>query len=539
VNAIVPRNTVEQIVRYRDEALRLFEIAHQRLEEAYQAEVEAIDMAKRAFPSTNAYNAAHSHATRLAMHPISKLPFDDYMAEKRRIIDLNVWAWIVSHTDLEHLMDTQAKNQLREQMKHIAEPAKPGDIVTQEEVAKGMPPVTVENVMATLEEFAFNADMIFMRGLANAFAKLDRRFRSHDGFKIGSRIILTRCFDSNGWWNYGRDERDTLIDIERALTILDGKLKEVKEQDQETDKARRERRPVESFTHTIGAINVARDGTHGARQTEVETDYFKVRIFKNGNAHLWLTRKDLVTKVNKLLAEYYGEVLADGQTKEEDPFENKKTTPARYYGFFPTPEKAAQKIMGYAAIKAAKSQDRLRILEPSAGTGNLARLCFTRPAKDGWDRDRDLDHYRFDNIVDCIELQPHLANELKADGRYGRVHCADFLQIEPETTGLYDRIVMNPPFDRERDIDHVVHALKFLKPDGRLVAIMSAGTEFRETRKAIAFRKLMEEMGAEWNDLPAGSFSEVGTNVNTGFIVVDKDGKPKGKYERPTWPEVG
>src|SRR3546814_20611100 len=103
-------------------------------------------MAKLPLHSTHAYNAASPHAPSLAMDPVSKLPFDDYMAEKRRIIDLNVWAWSVSHTELEHLMDTQAKNQLREQMKHIAEPAKPGDIVTQEDVAKGMPPVTVENV---------------------------------------------------------------------------------------------------------------------------------------------------------------------------------------------------------------------------------------------------------------------------------------------------------------------------------------------------------------------------------------------------------
>ena len=45
------------------------------------------------------------------------------------------------------------------------------------------------------------------------------------------------------------------------------------------------------------------------------------------------------------------------------------------------------------------------------------------------------------------------------------------------------------PFDLERDIDHVTHALKFLKSDGYLTAIMSAGTEFRETKKAKAFRR--------------------------------------------------
>jgi hypothetical protein len=84
---------------------------------------------------------------------------------------------------------------------------------------------------------------------------------------------------------------------------------------------------------------------------------------------------------------------------------------------------------------------------------------------------------------------------------------------------------MNPPFDRERDIDHVVHALGFLKPDGFLTAIMSAGTEFRETRKSVAFRAMIEKLNGKFRDLPAGSFSSVGTNVNTLYLRVFKDGR--------------
>jgi hypothetical protein len=233
MNAIVPRYTVEQIVQYRDQALQLFETAFALIDAAHEAELAAIDMAKRTFPRTNAYNAAYEVETRRSLTPISRAPFDDYMRETRHIIDLNVWAWVVSHTELEHLMDRQAKDQLRKQMSHIIEePTEPGQMITEEQSALGMPPVTVENVLATLDQFMMDAAMIFRRGMANAFAKLDRRFRSHDGFKVGSRIILCHCFDSNGWWNYGRDERSTLIDIERAFTIIDGKLDEVRKRDE-------------------------------------------------------------------------------------------------------------------------------------------------------------------------------------------------------------------------------------------------------------------------------------------------------------------
>jgi hypothetical protein len=78
---------------------------------------------------------------------------------------------------------------------------------------------------------------------------------------------------------------------------------------------------------------------------------------------------------------------------------------------------------------------------------------------------------------------------------------------------------MNPPFDRGRDIDHALHALKFLKPGARLHAVMSASTEFRQDAKATAFRVKVEKMGARWTDLPAGSFAPA-TYVNAVILRV-------------------
>jgi hypothetical protein len=50
----------------------------------------------------------------------------------------------------------------------------------------GIPPVTVDNVYATIDKWAGEAEMIFRRGIADGLLhQLDRRFRSHDGFKVG------------------------------------------------------------------------------------------------------------------------------------------------------------------------------------------------------------------------------------------------------------------------------------------------------------------------------------------------------------------
>lgn len=516
MNAIVPRATIEQIVACLDAALVLYATAYDKMAEADEAVKSAAAMAHNCHPGQNSYNYAHEDEQRAFLSALTLPDRDRYLRTARKLIDINAWAWIIERTDLERLMDAEAKKTLRNQMAYVPDRVgRDGELITDEEIAKGLPELTVENIQATLQTFAMDADMIFKRGLANSFSKLDRRFRSHDGFKLGSRVILTYAFNTFGSLQHGQI-RDVLIDIERVFAVLDGK-------------------PEASFTSAIAAIQESRRGITGAGQSEVDTDYFKIRGFKNGNAHLWFQRDDLVLKANKLLAEYYGEKIGDGNSTEEDPFADVKNVPARYFGFFPTPERAAAQVFegrGWrAGINVLRTADepQLRFLEPSAGTGNLARRCFSSIESmkewSGFNREetkaRWNAEHRFDNLVDVVELQPHLAAGLESEGIYNRVFCQDFLTLSPETTGLYDYVVMNPPFDRERDIDHVVHALKFLKPGGRLRAIMSAGTEFRETKKAIAFRALVEARKGSFEDLPPGSFAEAGTYVNTCIVTVE------------------
>src|SRR3546814_5222722 len=80
---------------------------------------------------------------------------------------------------------------------------------------------TSENCAATFGHIWENRRDIYLRGIANSFSALDRRFRSHDGFKIGSRLIIERALnDSRSYWtDYNR--RDTLRDVERVFRELE------------------------------------------------------------------------------------------------------------------------------------------------------------------------------------------------------------------------------------------------------------------------------------------------------------------------------
>jgi hypothetical protein len=518
MNALVSKQSIEQICAARDETLRRFDIAFGHIATAGEAVAEAMQMWEVASPGRNGHWSDQDRECKSFFSAVSVPHKDEYRRTARKLVDVTVWTHLIEMSGIEALMDAQAKRELRDQMRYVPDRTdRDGQLINQEEIAKMLPEVTVENVYATLEQFRLNAELIFRRGIVNVFSKLDRRFRSHDGFKVGSRMILNNI--ANSWGsvsNYG-ERADLLHDVERTFLVLDG-------QDARAN-----------YASLLARVDRERNNHLKPMQSEHEGDYFKIRIFKNGNAHLWFTRKDLVEKVNKILADHYGEVIGDGMTKEADPLQDKKLTPAKRFGFYPSPDEVAERVIRNAHVLRGADKEQLRILEPSAGTGNLARRCITNLSWfSNWSggAERYAKDYRLDNLVDCVEIQPELAHQLQQAGIYNRVTCADFLAIRPNPARLYDRVVMNPPFDRERDIDHVMHALDFLKPDGCLIAVMSAGTEFRETKKSVAFRALMEKMGAAWDDLPAGSFAEVGTYVNTLLMRVWKDGRRQYGLDR-------
>ena len=99
---------------------------------------------------------------------------------------------------------------------------------------------------------------------------------------------------------------------------------------------------------------------------------------------------------------------------------------------------------------------------------------------------------------------------------------ADFLNIQPDAS--YDRIVMNPPFAEQDDIRHVMHAFGFLRRNGRLVAIMSAGILFRANKLTTAFRDFVADRGGAIEPLPEGSFRSSGTAVNTCVVTITARG---------------
>lgn len=398
-------------------------------------------------------------------------PRENFSRVVTEAIDRRCWATLMDRLGFDQLLDEQARREFQDGLRDSP------------------PAFTPDSCGATFGHIWTNRRDIYLRGIANVFAKLDRRFRSHDGFKIGHRLIIERALTEWGSWDR-YERRDVLRDVERVFRELD------------------EKPPLPE------RLSIATDITDAARDrrnlpTVIEGEYFRVRIFKNGNLHLWFERTDLLKQVNLLLAEYYGEAIGDAYNETEaDDAPSFHVTPAKDFGAFMTSESVAAKVINLADIKSGQ-----RVLEPSAGKAALASQARDAGA-----------------IVTCVEIQPGFAHELRVVHGFGDVVEADFLTLDPARFEPFDRIVMNPPFDRGRDCDHVRHAYSFLKPGGILVAIMSARAEFAEDKRHKALHRLVEQASSatygrmKWFDLPPGSFAHAGTNVNTVILAIRKPG---------------
>ncbi|MFY8017815.1 MAG: LPD5 domain-containing protein, partial [Inhella sp.] len=158
--------------------------------------------------------------------------------------------------------------------------------------------------------------------------------------------------------------------------------------------------------------------------------------------------------------------------------------------FFPTPKATAARMVEMAGIEPG-----MRVLEPSAGNGNIADAAKEAGA-----------------TVEVVEVSSQLRDILAAKG-YAIVG-QDFEDFTPAEK--YDVVLMNPPFGNRKDGDHIRRAYGMLKPGGRLIAIAGEGIFSGSDTKATEFREWLDSNGAEVEKLPEGSFKSAELLAQTG-----------------------
>lgn len=340
-------------------------------------------------------------------------------------------------------------------------------------------PFTLDNIRSTFGDYLINPRANILRGLAEVFSDLDPAFKSHDKVKIGvaglpKRVIISSV-DSYAH-GYGADK---VRDMLNALAALQRKPLVTHPE------MRRLVADESAFLETRVIEVPQRYGD--PEKVQVYARGVRLRRFANGNGHLFF-EPDTLRDVNLALAEYYGDVLPD--CSEAKPTQQRPgTAVSKDLQYYPTPAAVVERVLADIGIRKGE-----KVLEPSCGCGRFLDALRQLGAQ-----------------AVGIEVDPGRAAEARAKGH--RVMLANFLETLP--TGDYDRVVMNPPFYGKHYAKHVEHAFKFLKPGGTLTTILPITARHDHGFK----HEGMSKWGA-WSDLPVGSFSESGTNINTTVLTL-------------------
>lgn len=210
----------------------------------------------------------------------------------------------------------------------------------------------------------------------------------------------------------------------------------------------------------------------------------------------------------------------------EDPTEllsqvanGEKLNLKKKYQFFATPDQLADHLVELADIKETDS-----ILEPSAGQGAII-YAIQRIV---------------DISVDCCELMEVNRTFLDRIPKTAFL-CENFFTLKSITEKKYDKIIANPPFSKNQDIDHIREMYNHLKEGGRLVTISSTHWQLSENRKETEFRNWLEKVEAEIYSVEQGAFKESGTMIGSLIIVINKpclNQNPKNPEQEHTKADV-
>jgi predicted RNA methylase len=412
---------------------------------------------------------------------------DRQIKDKVQKVDVGFWEYLIERAAVCDSMTVKARKEYMERVRTKAPKFEPKAIAALRENADR---IYADGYTQTLKE-------VHRQFIGCAYNSGDRNFRKKDNLqKIENQFRI----DGPIYW-YGRMGRFDLHDggcLEDLLTacyLMDDK-------------------PKPNIANNF--YSTAYTGFRDSKDDTVVTPYFTVKAYKNGNQKItWNPdQQKILDKINRFGAEGQ-EALGDALRKRYKPehFPHRGYDPdtvienfdgGQDLQFYPTPPELVDRMVEWA-----RTESDLRYLEPSAGDGAIAveLLDWISPENGG--------------LVQAFEIDQERALALSARNLDGlKVEIVDFLKVKPEAWVPFDRILMNPPFHGQADAIHVLHAFRFLAPQGGLVAVMAAGIESSQTRTAKALRAAVQARGGRFEPNPPATFKAAGTMVRTVTLVI-------------------
>lgn len=201
----------------------------------------------------------------------------DWREDFTKKLDENLWRYAFQKTGLERYMDAKARQDFERSL------------------SQKVPEFTVENIKSIVLGAAQDAEMMFARGIVNTFHRLsdDHKTNTNKPFTVNEKAIIKHVFtlDYCGGLSVSWHSADMLSDIDRVVKVLDGQKFE---------------------PHSLRCqIN----DSFKLKNTVYEDEYYRIKGHKNGNAHIEFKRKDILDKINLIIAKFYGDNNLVGHPK--------------------------------------------------------------------------------------------------------------------------------------------------------------------------------------------------------------------------------
>lgn len=151
------------------------------------------------------------------------------------------------------------------------------------------PEISLDNVLATFKNLNANKADTFEQGVIDVFRNLSWDYKTNNPCCLGKKIILEGVISGfqNNYYSLRTYGQTRINDLARPFWILDGKK-------------------VPDFRVSEGARFgefIARGPKHVNQLFTCE--FFTIKAFKKGTAHIVFTRPELVDKINDIVARHF------------------------------------------------------------------------------------------------------------------------------------------------------------------------------------------------------------------------------------------
>lgn len=264
-NELILSNSIERVVTGRDSALKQIEQLIQQL--------DAISRLTSEISGGTAQDWAMKVGHRYDSWLTEKA--DKAMPAITRSIDRSIWRDLMLKSGMMALMDAQARDQWHKNLEE-------GEL----------PAISEANILSTFEQLHLNKMEVFERGIINVFKGLSWDYKTNSPCSFGKKIIINNLVTHNRWgfslnWGWRRDQ---LADLERMLFLLDGK-------------------PIPDNRDDISTRLMEHIRDNSTKDV-YEDEFFSIRYYQKGTAHLVFKRLELIERMNDIIAKHYPGMLA-------------------------------------------------------------------------------------------------------------------------------------------------------------------------------------------------------------------------------------